>query len=534
MKEFNTTGICNPEKHYMVDISGRIKKIKLDLVDKGKYFCINRARQYGKTTTISALKKFLSADYIVVGLDFQQLDNDVFATGASFAQALSRLFLDAAEFGKVSIPDNVIEAFSQINNREEKNVKMDEVFRIIRRWCSESKKPVVLIIDEVDSATNNQVFLDFLAQLREAYLSRESDGVPAFQSVILAGVTDVKHLKSKIRDDDSHKVNSPWNIAEDFTLDMSLSEAGIEKMLEEYSADHNISINATSIAKEIREYTSGYPFLVSRICKYIDKNLVGSSDRFDSAEKAWTTEGVSEAVRRVLNESNTLFESLMGKVQTDEELSGLLQTILFSGERISYNIYSSSISLASMYGFVRDDNGAVAISNRIFETVLYNYYLSREEMKNSSIYSMGNDDRDSLVVNGKLQMEKLLKRYIEVYDDIYDAVDDRFLEEEGRRRFLLYIRPIINGTGNYYIEARTRNTKRMDLVIDYNGEQFIIELKIWRGREYHKEGEIQLADYLESKHLDTGYMLTYSFNKNKEPGITYEVVDSKHLIEALV
>ena len=58
MKEFNTTGICNPEKHYMVDISGRIKKIKLDLVDKGKYFCINRARQYGKTTTISALKKF--------------------------------------------------------------------------------------------------------------------------------------------------------------------------------------------------------------------------------------------------------------------------------------------------------------------------------------------------------------------------------------------------------------------------------------------------------------------------------------------
>lgn len=32
MKEFNTTGICNPEKHYMVDISERLKKIKV-LVD---------------------------------------------------------------------------------------------------------------------------------------------------------------------------------------------------------------------------------------------------------------------------------------------------------------------------------------------------------------------------------------------------------------------------------------------------------------------------------------------------------------------
>ena len=33
---------------------------------------------------------------------------------------------------------------------------------------------IVLIIDEVDSATNNQVFLDFLAQLREGYIRRDS------------------------------------------------------------------------------------------------------------------------------------------------------------------------------------------------------------------------------------------------------------------------------------------------------------------------------------------------------------------------
>lgn len=62
MKKFNTTGICNPKKHYMVDISERLEKIKT-LVDDGEYFCINRARQYGKTTTLSALRKFLSPQY---------------------------------------------------------------------------------------------------------------------------------------------------------------------------------------------------------------------------------------------------------------------------------------------------------------------------------------------------------------------------------------------------------------------------------------------------------------------------------------
>ena len=46
MKVFNTTAVCIPEKHYMVDLSERIKEIK-KLVDAGKYFTINRARQYG-------------------------------------------------------------------------------------------------------------------------------------------------------------------------------------------------------------------------------------------------------------------------------------------------------------------------------------------------------------------------------------------------------------------------------------------------------------------------------------------------------
>lgn len=54
MKRFNTTAVCIPSKHYMVDLSERVKEIK-KLVDDGKYFTINRARQYGKTTTLDIL-----------------------------------------------------------------------------------------------------------------------------------------------------------------------------------------------------------------------------------------------------------------------------------------------------------------------------------------------------------------------------------------------------------------------------------------------------------------------------------------------
>ena len=62
-KIFNVSADCKPSLHYMVDITERLQKIK-EFVDRGEYFTINRARQYGKTTTLRALKKYLSIDGI--------------------------------------------------------------------------------------------------------------------------------------------------------------------------------------------------------------------------------------------------------------------------------------------------------------------------------------------------------------------------------------------------------------------------------------------------------------------------------------
>ena len=44
MKRFNTTGLCVPRKHYMVNIDDRVRQIRA-MVDEGDYFSINRGRQ---------------------------------------------------------------------------------------------------------------------------------------------------------------------------------------------------------------------------------------------------------------------------------------------------------------------------------------------------------------------------------------------------------------------------------------------------------------------------------------------------------
>lgn len=73
--------------------------------------------------------------------------------------------------------------------------------------------------------------------------------------------------------------------------------------------------------------------------------------------------------------------------------------------------------------------------------------------------------------------------------------------------------------GNDYLEAQTRNAGRTDVVVDYRGEQSIVEMRIWRGNEYNERGKAQLGDYLDYFHRKKGYMLSLNFNKKKVPGV---------------
>ena len=72
------------------------------------------------------------------------------------------------------------------------------------------------------------------------------------------------------------------------------------------------------------------------------------------------------------------------------------------------------------------------------------------------------------------------------------------------------------------------------MIIDYHGQQYIIELKIWRGERYNTEGEKQIIEYLNYWNLNTGYMLSFNFNRKKEPGVRQVHVGDKVLYEGTV
>ena len=522
MKRFNVTGTCFPEKHYMVDISSNLNAMH-KMVDEGIYFTINRGRQYGKTTTLSLLStKLAEAGYVVFPVSFEGLEDEAYESVGTFFRAFCDLLKEAVEYGLTEGTDESICSLITDTLKEyPETMKKTEFGEFVTKLTGKAGK-LVLIIDEVDQAGNYQAFIRFLAFLRERYLRR--DRIPTFHSVILAGVYDIKNLKLKLRSDEEHQLNSPWNIAVGYDKDMSLSEAGIAGMLSEYEADHSTGMDVAAMAKRLRDYTSGYPFLVSRLCQIMDA---------EEKEDSWTAEGFQRAVKAILGESNTLFDDMVKKLVQFPKLHDMLYEILYTGRRVTFNRDDREINIAGMFGYIYDKNGAVAIANRILEMRLYNLFVT-EASKVDDIYRSGSVDRSQFIKDGVLDMKRILERFAWHYTEIYGDRDERFHEKEGRKFFLFYLKPIINGTGNSYVEAETLDEGRMDVVVDYLGKQYVIELKIWRGPSYHEEGEKQLVGYLDSMHLDHGYMLTFNFNQKKENGVQERFLEGKRIYEAFV
>lgn len=525
-RSFNTEGPCIPALHYMVTLDERLQKIKR-LIDRQSYLYIKKARQYGKTTLLMVLRQYLTPDYAVVFLDFQGLSNAQFSSEAAFCRAFTELFCRAAEG---CLPAAALRGFSDAA-QERALTAIGELTPCFTRLCTAAPKPVVLLIDEVDSATNNQVFLDFLSQLRMGYINRQL--TPTFQSVILAGVYDIKNLKLKIRPEMAHdRFNSPWNIAAKFNVGMEFSASEIAVMLADYEADHHTGMDAKAAAQLIYDYTSGYPYLVSAICKLLDEELPEQA-RFQNADCVWTEEGVSEAVKLLLKEDLPLFGSIGRQLDRFPDLKTMIRDVLFRGRQLPFSTQVESISMGLMFGYLREKDGLVCIANRIFEMLFQNQFLA-EAASESEAYQAGMRDKNQFVQNGRLNMDRVMRKFVQFYGDVFADKDERYVENFGREIFLMYLKPIINGCGNSYQESTTRTMTRTDLIVDYLGEQFVIECKIWHGQEYNKRGEAQLLEYLDFYHKKKGYLLSFNFNKKKTPGIREIWIGDKLIVEAVV
>lgn len=515
-KQFNITGLCLPGKHYMVDISDKISAI-MEMVARGDYFVINRPRQYGKTTTIDTLDNKLKTlpGYFPIAVSFEGIGKEGFKSAAVFIEEFFILLKQA-----FSITGNN-ELVKFLNSGPTPN-RFSKLDLWIGNLVRETGKKIVLMIDEVDKSSNNQLFLDFLGMLRNKYLKRDKPGAFTFHSVILVGVHDVKSLKAKIRRNDETKYNSPWNIAVDFEVDLSFSAKEIESMLADYARDRQVSIDIPFFAEKLFYFTSGYPFLVSLLCKTIDEKIMPAGQK-----NKWIPADLEKAFQLILKKDNTNFESLITNLENNLDLYDLVFKLVMNEVEFSFNRLNPLIAKGVLYGILKEDGGKARIHNRVYEQLIYNYMTSKLETSGAINLSEYDTAANYLEKDGGLNMERVIRKYQQFMAEQYNVKDRQFIERNGRLLFLAFLRPIINGRGFDFKEVQVSEEKRIDVVVTFDNKRYIIELKIWRGEAYHREGIRQLCGYLDRQNETSGYLLIYDLRKESGYFGKLEIIETE-------
>jgi hypothetical protein len=484
------------------------------MVDAGEYFTINRPRQYGKTTTLNCLSRVLKDQYSIIDTSFEGSDDEIFSSTQSFCRRIFKKFARDTKFSDKNLSAELLKLQQEI-------VDFDTLSDAISSLATNMGKAVVLLIDEVDKNSSSKVFLQFLGLLRNKYLSRAAGKDIAFQSVVLAGIHDVKNLKLAIRNEDDTRFNSPWNIAVKFNIDMSFSGLDIEGMLAEYKVDKALDFGARKIADEIHKLTNGYPYLVSDLCQIIDEEL----------HCDWTLVGVAAAAKIILKEKSTLFDDVIKNIENNKEIKDTVIAMLFEGKNIEYNpdTYEQGI----LYGIFIEKNGKLTIHNQLFEDRLYAYLIGQRNVKQlaNPLLSI---EQGQFIETGRLDMEKTLRKFREFMKQEYRHKDDKFYETNGRLLCLAYLRPIINGNGFAFVEPETRENKRMDIVVTYGSERFIIELKLWHGPGYEQKGLEQLAAYLDIQNAKNGWLVVFGLGKMADTKPEWIEINEKNIFKVIV
>ena len=187
MKFFNTAGPVNPDDHYCLSPSIRLKADELRvLLEQKKYFILHAPRQTGKTSTMLHFVKQLNEEgkYIALYVNVEPAQ----ALRGRINESLPVILQEIKNQARNSLPpeDPIFAALEGVKTEQVPAGSLLTAF--LGAWSRHASKPVILFIDEIDSLMGDTL-LSVLRQLRSGYSNRPQ----AFpQSICLIGVRDVR------------------------------------------------------------------------------------------------------------------------------------------------------------------------------------------------------------------------------------------------------------------------------------------------------------------------------------------------------
>ncbi len=507
---FNTAGVCEPRKHYMLPPDQRLPSLG-SLIDKEAYFAVHAPRQSGKTTCFHHLARKLTAE----GRYAAQLASCETArtVGDDVDRAVNVVVRAIETEAGRDLPDELRPPPAESVHHVDAEIRLNTY---LGTWCERCPRPVVLFLDEID-ALSGKSLLAVLQQLRAGYRSRPEDFPHA---MALIGLRDVRDYRVRDAPEVPGAVirelkeilgtSSPFNIK---VRSLTLRNFTAEEVAELYSqhtaeTGQVLSSEALDLAYGL---TRGQPWLVNALA-----DQVVTEEAPDPTAEV-TADHIVPAKDALILRRDTHIDSLTHRLR-EARIRRVIEPIL-AGEFPQDEIPKDDIDFVRDLGLVAPGPSGLGMANPIYREVIPRALTSVTEL----FLPIG--ERSFVLPDGGLDAGGLLDAFVAFWREHAESFLNRqpYSEAAAQLVCMAYLQRIVNG-GGYIDREYAVGSGRIDLCIrwplsDGTVQRFALELKVWRpGRPDPLEAGLeQLNRYLERLGLDEGTLILFDQRPDAPP-----------------
>lgn len=488
MRHFNTAGPCDPEIHYMLPPLRRLPTL-VDLIEQRSYFVVHAPRQSGKTTTMLALAKQLTASGRFTAILVSAEVGSPFSYDASKAEEailaswrLATRVRLPVELGPMDWPS------TQVGSR---------IQTALQEWAITSPRPLVVFIDEIDSL-RDEALLSVLRQLRDGFPDRPL-GFP--QSIGLIGLRDVRDYKIAAGRSDRLNTSSPFNIKVESLTIRDFTAQEVAELYQQHTDDTGqlFTPDALELAYQL---TMGQPWLVNALAR----QCVEVIERDRSV--AITCEHLQQAKENLIRRKDTHLDSLAERLR-EPRVRDILEPMM-AGQNLAETASDDRDFLVDLGLLRRENNAGLVVANPIYQEILPRVLAEGPQDSLPSIAPTW------LTPSGELDLEALRESFLAFWRQHGEPLLKTASYHEIAPHLVLmaFLHRVINGGGTLEREYAI-GRDRMDLFLRYGEVRLGIELKVWReGRpDPLRSGLTQLDGYLARLGLDLGWLVIFDQRK---------------------
>ncbi|MDR1732918.1 MAG: ATP-binding protein [Synergistaceae bacterium] len=358
-KFFNTAGPIQEDIHYSLNPLRRINYTEIaSLIEQRKYFTLHAPRQTGKTTALLSILKAVDGEgryrCVYFSVESAQTARGNVASGirtimSEFVSAAERFLPVAPPAGRVSALLNEVGEHAALG-------------KLIEDFCLDLDKPLVLLIDEIDSLVGDTL-VSVLCQLRKSYEKRPSR---APLSVLLCGVRDVRDCY--IYEETGEVVTGErcFNIRSESLRLPDFSPGEIQELYELHT-NATGQIFRESIYEKIWDLTRGQPWLVNALAHQATWKLPEGRDR----GRPVTPPMIEEAAALLTAERGVHLDWLVNSFN-EPRVSRVLSPILAgkNWSAMEEKPLPEDLRYVTDLGLVRNEDGNYVVANGIYREVL--------------------------------------------------------------------------------------------------------------------------------------------------------------------